>query len=96
MIDQYNQKIIISSNSLSSRAQWNFMAQICKLKTWVPLEALFKTFLQVSPTVEEDKEDAGVGKLLATQQVDVLHTQVHGQLDDGALLHVCGDVGHQG
>lgn len=48
------------------------------------------------PTVEEDQEDEGVGELLATQQVDVLHTQVHGQLDDGPVLHVRSDVGHQG
>ena len=47
-------------------------------------------------TVEEDDEDAGVGELLSTQQVDVLHTEVKGQLHNGAVLHVCGDVGHQG
>lgn len=46
-------------------------------------------------TIEEDEEDAGVGELLSTQQVDVLHTQVEGQLDDGTVFHVCGDVRHQ-
>lgn len=101
MIDQYNQKIIISgspslnlkhNNYLSSRAQSNFTAQM-SISTF---EALFKRFLRVSPTVEEDDEDAGVGELLATQQVDVLNPQVHGQLDDGPFLHVRGDVGHQG
>ena len=47
-------------------------------------------------TIEEDQEDTWVGELLSTQQVDILHSQVEGQLDDGAVLHVCGDVGHQG
>ncbi len=46
-------------------------------------------------TVEEDEEDSGVGQLLSTQKVDVLHSQVEGQLDDGAILHVSSDVGHQ-
>lgn len=49
----------------------------------------------VCVTVEEDEEDAGVGELLSTQQVDVLHAQVEGQFDDGAVLHVGGDVSHQ-
>jgi len=46
-------------------------------------------------TVEEDEEDARVGELLSTQQVDVLDTEVKGQFDDGAVLHVGGDVRHQ-
>lgn len=46
-------------------------------------------------TIEEDEEDRGVGQLLSTQKVDVLHSQVKCQLDDGAVLHVSGDVGHQ-
>lgn len=46
-------------------------------------------------TIEEDEKDAWVGELLAAQQVDVFHAQVEGQLDDGAVLHVGGDVRHQ-
>lgn len=46
-------------------------------------------------TVEEDEEDAGVGELLSAEQVDVLHTEVERQFDDGAVLHVGGDVSHQ-
>lgn len=46
-------------------------------------------------TIEEDEKDARVGELLAAQQVDVFHPQVEGQLDDGAVLHVSGDVCHQ-
>lgn len=47
-------------------------------------------------TVEEDDEDARVGQFLSTQQVDVLHPEVEGQFDDGTILHVSSDVGHQG
>lgn len=46
-------------------------------------------------TIEEDEEDARVGELLSTQQVDVLYSQVKGQFDDRTVLHVGGDVGHQ-
>lgn len=46
-------------------------------------------------TVEENQEDARIGELLPTQQVHVLHAEVEGQFDDGPVLHVCGDVGHQ-
>lgn len=53
------------------------------------------TIATVFVTIEEDKEDAGVGELLSTQQIDVLHAKVEGQFDDGAILHVSGDVSHQ-
>lgn len=46
-------------------------------------------------TIEEDEEDARVGELLSTQQVDVFYSQVEGQFDDRTVLHVGGDVGHQ-
>lgn len=46
-------------------------------------------------TIQEDKEDSGVGEFLSTQQIDVLHAQVKGQLNNGSILHVGGDVCHQ-
>lgn len=46
-------------------------------------------------TIEEDEEDAWVGELLSTQQVDVFYSQIEGQFDDRTVLHVGGDVGHQ-
>lgn len=49
----------------------------------------------MSFTIEEDEEDAWVGQLLSTQQVDVFYSQVEGQLDNRTVLHVGGDVGHQ-
>lgn len=52
--------------------------------------------MQRSFTIEEDKEDARVGELLSTQQVHVLHPEVESQFDDWSVLHVGGDVGHQG
>lgn len=48
-----------------------------------------------SLTVEEDQEDTRVEELFAAQQVDVFYTEVKGQFDDGAILHVGGDVCHQ-
>lgn len=47
-------------------------------------------------TIEKDQEDTGIRELLSAEQVDVLHAQVEGQFDDGPVLHVCGDVCHQG
>lgn len=46
-------------------------------------------------TIEEDEEDAWVGKLLSAQKVDVFYPQVEGQFDDRTVLHVGGDVRHQ-
>lgn len=46
-------------------------------------------------TIEEDKKDAWVGELFATEQVDVFHSEIKSQFDDGPILHVSGDVRHQ-
>lgn len=55
----------------------------------------YAALVQRSLTIEEDQEDAWVGELLSTQQVDVFNSQVEGQFDDWTVLHVGGDVGHQ-
>lgn len=51
--------------------------------------------MQRSFTIEKDEEDARVGELLSTQQVDVFNPQVEGQFDDWTILHVSGDMCHQ-
>lgn len=45
-------------------------------------------------TIEKDEEDARVGELLSTQQVDIFYTQIEDQFDDRAIFHVSGNVGH--
>lgn len=46
-------------------------------------------------TIKEDEEDAWVGELLSTQKVNVFNAKVKSQFDNGTVLHVSGDVGHQ-